>query len=392
MAMPKRVLISGAGIAGPALAFWLLKYGFQPTVVERSASPRDGGYAIDVRGAAIEVADRMGVLDELREAKTGMRGLSVVDAAGRSVADITMDRVANSSDDVEVMRGTLSRLIYQRTDGTEYVFGDSISRIEQGSRAVNVSFEHGEEREFDLVVGADGLHSTVRELVFGPEARFQRYLGYHLSIFSTGNLSGLDGWTQFHNTPGRLAALYRTQNYTGGFLSFASPELRFDPRDTGEQLGLLERAFADSAWITPQLLDAARSADDFYFDSASQIRMPGWAHGRVVLLGDAAHCPSPMSGQGSSLALVGAFVLAAELRDAAGDHAVAFQRYQDRMRGLVRKNQKLALDGARVLVPKSMTGIRLRNSAFRLAQRAPGVWRFAGKARRAANAITLPAA
>ncbi|SFS37657.1 FAD-dependent monooxygenase [Saccharopolyspora flava] len=390
--MAKTVLISGASIAGPALAFWLHKWGFRPTVVERAPGVRDGGYAIDVRGAAVEVADRMGILEEVRAAHTGMRGLSLISADGRSFADIDMSQLGSEDADVELMRGTLARLIHERTDGIEYLFGDSIVDLTERPGGVEVTFEHHPPREFDLVVGADGLHSNVRRLAFGPEGNFRRHLGYHVSIFSTENALGLDRWTALFNEPGRMAGSYRAKTDRGakGILSFTSPELTFDPRDAAGQLALLDEAFSGMGGIVPQLLSAAREAPDFYFDSVSQIRLDRWSRERVVLLGDAGYCPSPLSGQGSSLALVGACVLAAELRDSEGNHSLAFDRYENRMRDFVRRNQKLAPDGAKILIPKTRTSLHLRNGLLRLAPHLPGAITFSKKTRTAANAIDLP--
>ncbi|MFI0468222.1 MULTISPECIES: FAD-dependent monooxygenase [Saccharopolyspora] len=385
------ILISGAGIAGPALAFWLRRHGFNPTVVERAPAIRHGGYAIDVRGAAVEVAERMGVLADLQAARTENRGMTVVDSARRPLVEVRMDELMGDDGDIELMRGTLSRILYERTDDTEYLLGDSITGIEQHADAVRVTFEHHSPREFDLVVGADGMHSTVRQLAFGPEAGFRRYLGYHISIFSVENFLGLDRWTEVYNTPGRLAGLYRGARTDAGakaILGFKSPELRFDPRDPQTQFALLDKAFT-GGWEVPRLLEEARRAPDFYFDSISQIHLDDWARGRVVLLGDAGYCPSPLSGQGSSLALVGAYVLAGELLAADGDHRTAFRRYEAEMRNFVTQNQNVATEGAKTLIPKTATGLWLRNQVFRLMSHFPQLNGMSKGIQNAANAINL---
>ncbi|WP_190821748.1 FAD-dependent monooxygenase [Saccharopolyspora pogona] len=389
--MTKNILISGASIAGPALAFWLRKHGFNPTVVERAPAMRDGGYAVDVRGASVEVAERMGILAELQDARTGMRGMTVVGAAGRPVAEVRMDELFGGERDIEIMRGTLTRILHERTSGTEYLFGDSITAIDQGADGVRVTFENHAPREFDLVVGADGLHSNVRRLAFGPEPGFHHYLGYHVSIFSTDNFLDLDRWTTIRNTPGKVAGLYQARTDTGAkaILGFKSPELRFDPRDPQTQIALLDKAFADEGWIAPRLLDAARRAPDFYFDSIAQIHLDDWTRGRVVLVGDAGYCPSPLSGQGSSLALVGAYVLAGELLATDGDHRTAFRRYEAEMRNYVTLNQKIATDGAKTLIPKTATGLWLRNQAFRVMRYLPRASGLPKEIQHAANAISL---
>ncbi|MEU6268413.1 FAD-dependent monooxygenase [Saccharopolyspora shandongensis] len=385
------ILISGAGIAGPALAFWLRRYGFNPTVVERAPAIRHGGYAIDVRGAAVEVAERMGILADLQAARTDNRGMTIADSTRRPLVEMRMDQLmGDDGGDVELMRGTLSRILYERTDDTEYLLGDSITAIEQRADAVRVTFERHPPREFDLVVGADGMHSTVRQLAFGPEAGFRRYLGYHISIFSVDNFLGLDRWTEVYNTPGRLAGLYRARTDDGAkaILGFKSPELRFDPRDPQTQIALLDKAFT-GGWEVPRLLAEARRAPDFYFDSISQIRLDDWARDRVVLLGDAGYCPSPLSGQGSSLALVGAYVLAGELLAADGDHRIAFRRYEAEMRDFVTQNQNIAAEGAKALIPKTATGLWLRNQMFRLMSHFPQLNGLSKGIQNAANAIDL---
>jgi len=310
----RTVLISGASIAGPALAHWLSRYGFTPTVVERSPALRTGGYKIDIRGIAVTVAQRSGILQEVRRRASDVRGASFVDSSGRRVADLDADFVqGREGDDLEIMRGKLSRVLYDTTrDDVEYLFGDSITGLCQDTDGVDVTFEHAPPRRFDLVVGADGLHSNVRRLTFGPEARYRRDLGYYICIFSTPNVLGLDRWELFHTLPGRLANTYaaRGDDQAKALFFFASLPLQLDRHDVAAQQEVLARTFADAGWEVPRLLDTMRDAPDFYFDSTSQIVMDRWSDGRVVLLGDAAYCPSPASGQGASTALVGAYLLA----------------------------------------------------------------------------------
>ncbi|MEY9212245.1 FAD-dependent monooxygenase [Thermobifida halotolerans] len=410
----RTILVSGASIAGPALAYWLRRLGFTPTVVERAPRLRDGGYAIDVRGAAVEVADRMGLLPQIRRARTGMRALSVVGADGHRRATLDVARLGDdtAARDAELMRGHLSRILYAATEhDVEYVFDDSVTALEETPDGVHVTFENAAPRTFGLVVGADGLHSTVRRIAFGPEERFRRDLGNYISIFGVPNHLGLDREAMLHNTPGRLAGLYSAAPHTGrveppgpgeetaagpnpraqAILAFSSRrEIPFDHRDTAAHKQILRTVFADVGWEAPRLLRHLADTTDFYFDSISQIRMDHWSRGRTVLVGDAAHCPSPLSGQGTSLALVGAYVLACELAAADGDHRAAFTRYEQRMRGYVAQNQALVSSGGGILVPATRARIWLRDQMMRLAALLPVVARLGGGIQRAANAVELP--
>jgi 2-polyprenyl-6-methoxyphenol hydroxylase-like FAD-dependent oxidoreductase len=346
----QNILISGASIAGPTLAYWLHRRGFHPTVVERAPAPREGGQAIDVRGVALTVTERMGLLGEVRGAHTRMRGMSFVDSEGNQLMSTTEETLtggAIDSDDVELMRDDLTRILHEATrHDVEYRFGDSITSLTQDDDGVQVTFERGQTRTFDLVIGADGLHSNVRALAFGDESRYIRHLGIYLAIFSTANHLGLDHWQVFHQAPGRMAGVYSARRNTEAraMLGFESPPLDFDRHDIRQQKQLVADRFADMGWETPRLLKAMWEASDFYFDSMSQIHMDRWWNGRTALLGDAGYCGSPMSGQGTSMAMVGAYVLAGELAAAAGEHRTAFSQYEQRMRGYVEHNQKLAME------------------------------------------------
>jgi len=343
------VLISGASIAGPALAYWLHRHGFAPTVVERAPEIRPGGQAIDVRGAALDVVERMGLLAAVRGASTRMRGMSVVDADGRELmrtTEATLTGGRLDSPDVELMRDDLARLLYDATrDDVPYVFDDAITALEQDDDGVHVRFARGAPRRFDLVVGADGLHSATRRLVFGEESRFIRHLGTYLAIFSVPNYLELDHWQVFHHAETAMVGIYsaRDNREARAMLGFGSPGLEFDPRDLARQRQLVREHLQGVGWEAPRLLAAMADAPDFYFDSMSQIHLDSWSQGRVALIGDAACCSSPMSGQGSSIALVAAYVLAGELAAANGHHRRGFAAYEAALRGYVDVNQRLAV-------------------------------------------------
>ncbi|MEV0422963.1 FAD-dependent monooxygenase [Streptosporangium canum] len=385
------ILISGASIAGTTLAYWLREHGFTPTVVERATEVREGGYKIDIRGAALDVVERMGLLEKVRGLRTDVRTGSVVDDGGRKVASMDGDSFGGRvHEDAEVHRGDLARLLHEAANGVEYLFGDSIASID----GTQVTFDSGLVRHFDLVIGADGLHSNTRALAFGPEERFVHDMGYNVSIFSVPNHLGLDREELTYVGPGRTALLYSTRQDTGAkamFLWAADGKVR----ERVEQQRALAQSYSGSGWEVPRLLDGMADAPDFYFDSLSQVRMDSWHTGRVALVGDAAYCASPASGQGTSLALVGAYVLAGELKRAAGDHTAAFPAYEARMRPFVEANQALGTGNIKRMVLSSRFQVRMSMVMLRLVNLLPGKDRIMAKVvepiHRAATAIALPA-
>ncbi|MGI5502558.1 FAD-dependent monooxygenase [Lentzea sp. CA-135723] len=336
----KNVLISGASIGGPALAYWLREHGFDVTVVERYRGMRPGGQAIDVRGPALEVVERMGLGDRLRSFSTNMRGMNVVGADGNELFSSTTHTLSGgdlSSPDVELLRDDLARMLFDAAEGVEYLFDDSITSID-GTR---VTFEKAAPRDFDVIVGADGLHSNVRRLAFGPESDFITHLGLNLAVFTAPNFLGLDHWQTFQQGEvvggGIMSA--RSNSECRVYMGF-NGEVDFDYRDVDAQRALLAEKFEGAGWVWPTAVKHMWEAPDFHFDSMSQIRMESWSTGRVVLLGDAGYCGSPLSGQGTSMALVGAYVLAHEL---ALNPSTAFARYEEILRPYVLANQEMAL-------------------------------------------------
>jgi len=413
--MTSTVLISGASIAGPALAFWLHHHGFRPVVVERAPAVRAGGYPIDVRAGALEVVDRMGLLPAIREAHVDTRRGTFVGAGGRAIARITPDEFTGSPEgrDVELPRGDLARLLYERTrDDVEYLFDDTITGLthpagsaglpspvlEQDATGVRVTFRNAPPRTVDLVVGADGLHSTVRGLAFGPEAGFRHDLGFAFAGFSLDEATSagrhLEREFVAHNTPGRMAGIYavRGQHRRTGILAFATPPgFAVDHRDVAGQREAVAAAFTGGGWEIPRLVAAMRTAEDFFFDTVSQVRMPRWSSGRVALLGDAAYAPALLSGQGTSLALIGAYVLAGELAAAGGDPATAFAEYERALRPFVERNQALAGSGGDTLIPRTRTALWLRNAVLAVLPYLGPVRRlFTGRVDEAARSFPLP--
>ncbi|WP_309054840.1 FAD-dependent monooxygenase [Streptomyces sp.] len=360
--MSTKVLISGASIAGPALAHWLGRYGFETTVVELAPALRGGGQAVDFRGEThLTVLERMGVLDELRTLDTGGSPITFVDQRGRELLSLPADFAGG---DLEIPRGELARVLHRRSlPHTEYLFGDTITALEETPTGVRVAFRNGAPREFDLVIGADGLHSHVRRLAFGPEARHVRHLGYYAATWQLPNDLGLPPGSVGLNVPGRLAAVgadHRDPTRAGAFFVFASPELRYDRHDAAQQKALVQEAFAGLGWEVPRLLESLRRAPELYFDSISRADVPTWSTGRIALLGDAA-CGATIGGMGTGTAVVAAYVLAGELARARGDHRTAFTRYEHILRDYAQGCQKGGDRTGPFLAPRTATGLRVRN-------------------------------
>jgi 2-polyprenyl-6-methoxyphenol hydroxylase-like FAD-dependent oxidoreductase len=387
------VLISGAGIAGPALAYWLHRHGFQPTVVEVAPGIRPGGHAVDLRGVARDVVERMGLMPRVREFAVDERGFANVDRTGRVKSRLPADAFGGEGivAEIEIMRGDLSAILYEATKPfTEYLFGDRITELSQGADGVKATFASGQTRSFDLVIGADGVHSAVRAMAFGSEDEFVRYLGGYTAYFTVPDPGNLDNWFLMFNAPGGLCAGIRPER--GGTakasLSFATPPLAYERRDVAQQRDILRKAFAGVGWMVPQLLDAMEGAPDFYFDSICQVHVGQWWRGRVGLIGDAGYCGSPLSGLGTSTSLVGAYVLAGELASTPDDHERAFARYQSEMKDYVAQCQELPPGGFNGMAPRTQFMIDLRNLSVRMMTRWP-VRHFAAKVFAKADAITL---
>jgi 2-polyprenyl-6-methoxyphenol hydroxylase-like FAD-dependent oxidoreductase len=343
-----RVLVAGASIAGPALAHWLRRRGAEVTVVERAPGLRPGGQAVDARGVTREVIRRMGLDEAVRAARTETAGAHTVDADGNVLETHRADDHGGDGyiAEIEILRGDLSRVLHDDTrDGVEYVFGDRIAELTQDPDGVDVAFAGGDRRRFDLVVGADGLHSALRAMVFGPRERFVRHLGLVLAFYSVPNEFGLDRWLIEYQDreSGRSALLRPIQDATRAMAMFSFPAAAFDVdhRDVPAQKRLLRDRMAGLGWSTPRLLAQLDDTPDFYLDQVAQVVMDRWSSGRVALLGDAAFSSSPMSGQGTGLALVGAYLLAGELAAAGWDPEAGFARYEEQMRSFVEANQEI---------------------------------------------------
>ena len=344
--MSNRILVSGASIAGPALAHWLHRRGAEVTVVEQSPGLRPGGQAVDARGVAKEVIRRMGLDAAVRAVCTDTAGAHTVDADGNVLETFRAEEDDGDGyiSEIEVLRGDFARVLYDDTcDHVEYVFGDRIAELSQDADGVDVVFAGGDRRRFDLVIGADGLHSALRAMVFGPREQFVRHLGLVLAFYSVPNEFGLDRWMLDHKDAGRWAGLRPVHDAREAIamLSFPAPEFDVDHRDVAAQKRLLREHMDGFGWQTPRILAHLDDTPDFYLDQVAQVRMDSWSSGRVGLLGDAAFSASPMSGGGTGMALVGAYMLAGELAAADWEPATGFAAYEERMRPYVEANQEM---------------------------------------------------
>ena len=368
-----RVLISGASVAGPTAAYWLSRAGYAVTVVERMplARVRSSGHAVDLFGPAMDVAEWTGVLPAITDARTRTEIVSFQPDHGRGV-DVEMRRMVagNSGRHVEIMRGELATILYEATrSDARFLFEDSITTIVQEPDGVAVTFEHAPADRFDMVIGADGLHSTVRRLVFGPENRFRRFLGGYLAGAPLPNYLGLDGRMVVWNAPGRLAAIFPvhgTATARGGFLFRHSEELQLDHHDVHGQKQLLHRVYGRDGWQVPRLLAEIDAAEDFYFDSISQIVMDSWVKDRVALVGDAGYSPGPAVGGGTSIAMIGSYILAQELAHTDRDYQTGLRAYQDRIRDVTVKARSVGSSTMSTLIPRTSLQVRLMPELLRL--------------------------
>lgn len=348
------VLVSGASISGLTTAYWLARYGFEVTVVERAPSLRPGGQALDVRGPALTVAERMGILATIREHRTKLRGFSMVDADGKEThrsEHRTLTGGRFESPDVEIMRDDLCRVLHEAVGNhVEYLFDDSIASITQDMSGVDVAFERSAPRRFELVIGADGLHSRVRKLTFGPEEQFLRRLGNsYVAVFGMPNFLGLERWEVMYQDEasdvGAMIMALRKDAEARAYVGFtAAQPIEYDHRDIAAQKRLMAERLSGGGWVLPQIVEHMMTAPDFHFDSISQIRMDAWSRGRVVLVGDAGYSVALASGQGTSVAMVGAYVLAGELATHKDDLANGIALYESDLRDYVVRNQDIAID------------------------------------------------
>ncbi len=362
-----RIAINGAGIGGPTLAYWLRKSGHEVLLVEEAPSLRRGGYAIDFWGIGYDIAERMGLLPRIKEIGFQIKEMRYVDRQGRKRGGFSVDvfRRMTAGRFIELARSELAATIYEALEGkVETIFGDSIAGITDLGGSVRVSFDHAAPREVDLVIGADGLHSRVRRLVFGPDEEFELSLGYHVAAFEVAGDETCDELIAIsHGVAGRLVTRLSMRGGKTLFLFVFRDEYLNGARPANDQerKAALRKVFAGAGWECPRILDLMETTDGIYFDRVSQIRMNRWTKGRVALIGDAAACVSLLAGEGTGLAMAEAYVLAGELKQCGGNHAPAFAGYEERMMPFLKSRQESAAKFASSFAPRSNLGVWFRD-------------------------------
>lgn len=389
------VLVCGAGIAGPTLAYWLKRAGFAPTLLERAPALRSSGYVIDFWGLGYDIAEKMGLLPQLLGAGYRVKELRIVDGHGRRVCGFgtkVFDELTGGRF-VSVKRSDLSQLIFASVaDDCEVLFGDAVKAIDQEQDGTRVTFERGQERRFDLVIGADGLHSAVRKIAFGPQENYERYLGYTVAAFEASGYRPRDEDVYvIYEQPGRQVGRFalRGDRTLFLFVLVGDADQHCFPHVIGAQKAFLRDAFAEDEWELRQILAALDGCTELYFDRVSQIRMDAWSRGRVGLIGDAAFCASLLAGQGAALAMTAAYILAEELGKANGDYTAAFRRYEELLRPYIVGKQNAAVRFAGSFAPKTRLGLTVRHivmNTFRI----PMIARFAIGRDLVADQLKLP--
>jgi len=371
--MAQSILISGGGVAGLTLAYWLVRAGVKPVIVESSPQLRTGGYMIDFWGVGYTVAERMGLCADLHRLGYDIREIRLLDEVGHSEAVLSTDslREALGGRYVSLLRGDLVWELYAALeDSAEIIFGDRVTKLRRCDHGVLAEFERQPARVFDAVVGADGIHSNVRELAFGAQTGFVRSLGYWAAAFTAEGYEHRDPGVYLSRTvPGRQVVRCTLRGTSSVFFIVLADEVMNNrligsPQDAR---GFLAEALSGMGWEVPAIIAALERSEDLYFDSVCQIHMPTWSTGPIVLLGDAAYCPSLLAGEGASFAMAGAYVLAGELAASGGEPERAFRAYERHLKAFMDRKQRSALRLGGWFAPRTRLGLVIRNQLTRLA-------------------------
>ncbi|WP_428229915.1 FAD-dependent monooxygenase [Flavobacterium sp.] len=359
----KKVLISGASIAGPTLGFWLAKYGFEVTIVERSKALRLGGQNLDVRGAGRAIVRMMGIEKQILAANTGEIGLQFVNRNNEVKAEFPSEGSNSFTSEAEILRGDLVSILYDCTkNDVKYVFGKYITAINQDPDKVEVTFSNDEIEEFDLMIAADGVRSTTRKLIFGEEPE-SKFMGLYNAWYTIPKIESDTQWARWYTAPKSRVMLLRPDNHgtVRASFSFLSDDKSYLNQSDSEQKKIIQAKLRGAGWEEERLMKEIEDNKDVYFDGISQIHAPRWFDGRAGMIGDAAYCPTPLTGMGTTLAMVGAYLLAGEL-SRHDQYEDAFLAYEKRMRPFVEKVQKLPPGVPWLAHPKSKFGVSVVNT------------------------------
>jgi 2-polyprenyl-6-methoxyphenol hydroxylase-like FAD-dependent oxidoreductase len=362
MSVNKKILLSGASIAGPTLAYWLAKYGFDVTIVERSKSLRLGGQNLDVRGAGRAIVRMMDIEKDILDANTGEIGLQFVNSDNKVEASFPRDGAGSFTSEAEILRGDFVNILYNKTkDDVKYIFGKYITEIEHDDEHIKVTFNDGEKEAYDLLIAADGVRSTTRQLIFGDEPEI-KFVGLYNAWYTIPKKDTDTQWARWYTAPGSRVMLIRPDNHgtTRASFSFLSDDMGYQKLSNIEQKKILKEKLSGAGWEAERLMAEIEKNDDVYFDGISQVHAPRWFNGRAGIIGDAAYCPTPLTGMGTTLAIVGAYLLAGEL-SRHQKYEDAFVAYEDRMRPFVEKVQRLPPGVPWLAHPKSKLGVSIVN-------------------------------
>ncbi|RYD51722.1 MAG: FAD-binding monooxygenase [Sphingobacteriales bacterium] len=359
----KRILISGASIAGPTLAYWLTQYGFEVVIVERAPELRLGGQNIDVHGAGRKVVRMMGIEERIREANTGEQGLQFIGQRGEVAASFPKDEALSGTRELEILRGDLVQILYDLTaPSVEYRFADSIQAIDQTSDGVEVAFSSGRTEMFYVVIAADGIGSKTRKLIFGNEAQF-KFLGVYMTYLTIARHPSDTKWWRWYTATDSRILMLRPDNHgtTRAMVAFLEDRELYNNRSPADQKAIVKEKLAGAGWEAERISKALDSASDVYLERVGQIHAPNWSKGRVAMVGDAAYCASPLTGKGTTLALVGAYILAGEL-SRHGRPEDAFTAYEKLLRPFIKNVQKLPPGVPKIVYPSSRLGVSVLNT------------------------------
>ena len=371
----RKILITGASIAGPTIAYWLNKYGFNVTVLERAADLRLGGQNIDVKGPALEIARKMDLEEAIRKANTTEVGLRFVDTNNQTLAEFSKESALSMTQDLEILRGDFVNILYNLTkDDLNYRFNDYINHVEQHEDKVTVTFHSGSKEDFELLVIAEGIGSLTRKLVFGTEPTF-KFLKLYTAYFTIAKAPTDDQWARWCNATTGIVFMMRPDNHgtTRASITFLSKEEKYTKLTLDQQKKVLTEKIRGLGWETDRLIAEIQKSEDLYFERVSQVKAPNWSKGRVIMIGDAAYCATPISGKGIDLSMVGAYVLAAELQKNQS-HSEAFVEYEAIMRPYVNKCQELPPGVPGLVYPTSTLGVHVLNTLFKIVGSGPVQW------------------